>query len=155
MHTRRNYETYPQEPELNSADLHILIAEDEISHAVVLRRRLEREFPDARIEVVASIRDYQSSIAAALPTIALLDLNLSDGCSLDMLKASPASPLFPVVMMSSYASKQVAADALQAGAMDFILKSPEVFSSIADIVEKTVREWSLRAEQGGDRQPLP
>jgi len=140
---------------LNSSDLHILIAEDEISHGVVLRRRLEREFPDARIEVVASIREYQNSIAAALPTIALLDLNLSDGSSLDMLKASAAPPTFPVVMMSSYASRQVLDDAVKAGAMDFILKTPEVFSSIADIVEKTVREWGLRQEKNGAPQPLP
>jgi len=140
---------------VNSADLHILIAEDELSHAVVLRRRLEREFPDARIEVVASIREYQDSIAAALPTIALLDLNLGDGSSLDMLKASAAPPPFPVVMMSSYASRQVLDDAVKAGAMDFILKTPEVFSSIADIVEKTVREWSLRQEKNGAPQPLP
>ena len=140
---------------MNSSDLHILIAEDEISHGVVLRRRLEREFPDARIEVVASIREYQNSIAAALPTIALLDLNLSDGSSLDMLKASAAPPTFPVVMMSSYASRQVLDDAVKAGAMDFILKTPEVFSSIADIVEKTVREWGLRQEKNGAPQPLP
>ena len=139
---------------MNSSDLHILIAEDEISHGVVLRRRLEREFPDARIEVVASIREYQNSIAAALPTIALLDLNLSDGSSLDMLKASAAPPTFPVVMMSSYASRQVLDDAVKAGAMDFILKTPEVFSSIADIVEKTVREWGLRQEKNGAPQPL-
>jgi DNA-binding NtrC family response regulator len=139
---------------LNSSDLHILIAEDEISHGVVLRRRLEREFPDARIEVVTSIREYQNSIAAALPTIALLDLNLSDGSSLDMLKASAAPPTFPVVMMSSYASRQVLDDAVKAGAMDFILKTPEVFSSIADIVEKTVREWGLRQEKNGAPQPL-
>jgi len=140
---------------LNSSDLHILIAEDELSHAVVLRRRLEREFPDARIDVVTSIREYQDSIAAALPTIALLDLNLSDGSSLDMLKASAAPPTFPVVRMSSYASRQVLDDAVKAGAMDFILKTPEVFSSIADIVEKTVREWGLRQEKNGAPQPLP
>jgi DNA-binding NtrC family response regulator len=140
---------------LNSSDLHILIAEDEISHGVVLRRRLEREFPDARVEIVTSIREYQDSIAAALPTIALLDLNLSDGSSLDMLKASAEPPTFPVVMMSSYASRQVLDDAVKAGAMDFILKTPEVFSSIADIVEKTVREWGLRQEKNGAPQPLP
>ena len=140
---------------MNSADLHILIAEDEPSHGVVLRRRLEREFPDAHIEVVASIREYQDSIAAALPTIALMDLNLSDGSSLDMLKASAAPPPFPVVMMSSYASRQMLDDAVKAGAMDFILKTPEVFSSIADIVEKTVREWGLRQEKSGTPQPIP
>ena len=66
---------------MNSTELHILIAEDELSHAVIMRRRLEKEYPDARIDVVTSIRDYRSSIAAATPTIVLLDLNLADGCT--------------------------------------------------------------------------
>ena len=134
---------------MSPADLHILIAEDEISHAVIIRRRLEKAYPDARIDVVTSISDYKSSIAAAIPSIALMDLNLVDGCTLDLLKASPADPTFPVVMMSSYASKQVADDAVTAGAADFIIKSPEVFLVIADIVEKTVREWELRLEKNG------
>jgi DNA-binding NtrC family response regulator len=140
---------------VNNSDLHILIAEDEITHSIAIRRRLEKEYPQARIEVVTSIRDYRSSIAAATPSIVLLDLNLTDGSTLDMLTALADAPSFPVVMMSSYASKQVAADAVQAGVMDFIIKSPEVFMSIAEIVEKTVREWDLRPENIGDQQPLP
>jgi DNA-binding NtrC family response regulator len=139
---------------VNNSDLHILIAEDEITHSIAIRRRLEKEYPQARIEVVTSIRDYRSSIAAATPSIVLLDLNLTDGSTLDMLTALAVAPSFPVVMMSSYASKQVAADAVLAGVMDFIIKSPEVFMSIAEIVEKTVREWDLRPENIGDRQPL-
>ena len=131
---------------MTSTDLHILIAEDELSHAVIFRRRLEKEFPGARIEVVTSMRDYRDSIAAESPSIALVDLNLTDGCTLDMLTASAGVHSFPVVMMSSYASKQVADDALKAGVMDFIIKSPEVFLSIGDIVEKTMREWERRQE---------
>jgi DNA-binding NtrC family response regulator len=152
---RRYYGTFPEESDVSSAVLHILIAEDEFSHAVIIRRRLENEYPDARIEVVASIREYQNSIAAAAPSIVLLDLNLTDGSTLDMLKASAAPPDFPVVMLSSYASIQVAADAVRAGAVDFIIKSPEVFLVIADIVEKALREWELRPERNGEPQPLP
>jgi DNA-binding NtrC family response regulator len=140
---------------VNSAVLHILIAEDEVSHAVILRRRLEKGYPDARIEVVASIREYRHSIAAATPSIVLLDLNLTDGSTLDMLKSSAATPDFPVIMLSSYASKQVADDAVRAGAVDCIIKSPEVFSAIADIVENTVREWGLRRGKNGSPQSLP
>lgn len=136
---------------MNCTDLRILIAEDEITHSIAFSRRLEKVYPDARIEVVTSIRDYQNSIAAAMPTIALLDLNLADGCSLDMLKVSAAPPPFPVVMLSSSASRQVAADAIQAGAVDFIIKSPEIFLSIADIVEKTVREWEQRPGKSGSQ----
>jgi DNA-binding NtrC family response regulator len=136
---------YSQEPDVNSTDLHILIAEDEQSHAVIMLRRLEKKYPDARIEVVTSIRDYRNSIAAAIPTIVLLDLNLTDGCTLDMLKGSAEPPPFPVIMLSSYASQQVADAAVQAGAMDFIIKSPEAFLGITDIVDKTVREWGQRS----------
>lgn len=134
---------------MNSTDLHILIAEDEISHAIAMSRMLVKHCPHAHVEVVTSIREYRNSIATVTPTIALLDLNLTDGCTLDMLTAYASPPAFPVVMMSSSASKKVAEDAVKAGVMAFIIKSPEVFLSIADIVEKTVREWELRLDKNG------
>jgi DNA-binding NtrC family response regulator len=132
---------------MTSPALYILIAEDEISHALAMRRMLEKSLPAARVEVVESIREYQKSIDAELPTIVFMDLNLTDGCSLDMLKAASAPPPFPVIMLSSSASSRVAADAVQAGAGEFIIKSPEFFLAIADIVVKTVREWNLRQER--------
>jgi FixJ family two-component response regulator len=64
-----------------------------------------------------------------------------------MLKASEAAPAFPLVMMSSYASKQMADEALAAGAIDFVTKSPEIFLVIADIVEKNMCEWQQRREK--------
>jgi DNA-binding NtrC family response regulator len=136
---------------VSSTALHILIAEDEFTHVFAMRRILEKKLPDARIEVVGSIREYQNSIAAVSPTIVLLDLNLTDGCTLDMLKAASAPPPFPVIMLSSYAGKQVAEEAVQAGAVDFIIKSADLFASIADIVEKTVREWGVHHEINSDQ----
>lgn len=132
---------------MNRTALHILIAEDEISHSMAMRRMLEKTCPDARVEVVTSLKDYRNSIAVATPTVALLDLNLMDGCIMDLLTAPGGTPPFPFIVMSSSASKQVALDALNAGAMDFIIKSPDVFMSIAEIVKKTVREWDLRMEK--------
>lgn len=136
---------------MNSADLHILIAEDEITHAVAIRRMLEKTCPGSRIEVVSSIREYQNRISEGAPTIVLLDLNLTDGSTLEMLKSAPAPPPFPVVMMSSYASKQEASESIQAGAADFIIKTPEVFLAIGSIVQKTVDGWSQRTEADSAR----
>jgi len=39
--------------------------------------------------------------------------------------------------------------------MNCIIKSPEVFFAIAEIVEKTVREWGLRLERIGASHVLP
>jgi len=129
---------------MDNSHLHILIAEDEITHAVALRRMLEKGYPGAFITVVPSIRDFQTSIAAKTPSIALLDLNLIDGNSLDMLKESPTPPVFPVVMLSSYTSRQVVAEAVAAGAMSLIIKSPEVFMTISEIVGTTLEDWAGR-----------
>ena len=133
---------------MDNSDLHILIAEDEITHAVALRRMLEKGYPGAFITVVPSIREYQKSIASKTPSIVLLDLNLIDGNSLDMLKEAAAPPNFPVVMMSSYTSRQVVAEAVAAGAVSLIIKSPEVFMSVSDIVRDTIAAWNQRCEAG-------
>lgn len=129
---------------MDNSHLHILIAEDEITHAVALRRMLEKGYPGAYITVVPSLREFKSSVAAKAPSIALLDLNLIDGNSLDMLKELPAPPAFPVVMLSSYTSRQVVAEAVAAGAMSLIIKSPEVFMTISEIVSTTMEDWTGR-----------
>ncbi len=127
---------------MDNSNLHILIAEDEITHAVALRRMLEKGYPGAYITVVPSLREFKASIASKIPSIALLDLNLIDGNSLDMLKELPAPPAFPVVMLSSYTSRQVVAEAVAAGAMSLIIKSPEVFMTISEIVGTTLEDWA-------------
>lgn len=133
--------------DMNSNAIHILIAEDEISHATAIRRSLEQSYPDARIELVASLLEYRESIALVKPTIAIMDLNLPDGRSLDLLASSVGGAPFPVIMMTSYGNEQVAVDAIKAGALDYIVKSPEAFTSIAVSVERALREWTLIQEK--------
>lgn len=133
--------------DMNSNAIQILIAEDEISHATAIRRSLELSYPDARIELVASLLEYRESIALVKPTIAIMDLNLPDGRSLDLLASSTEESRFPVIMMTSYGNEQVAVDAIKAGALDYIVKSPEAFTSIAVSVERALREWTLIQEK--------
>ncbi|MDA8427629.1 MAG: ATP-binding protein [Geobacteraceae bacterium] len=130
----------------NTAVLHILIAEDDAGHTTAIRRRLEQDYPEARMTVVASLREYRESIAAVSPTIAIMDLNLPDGRSLDLLTAVPA-PAFPVIIMTSFGNEQVAVDAIKAGALDYIVKSTETFAAIGASVGRALREWSLLQEK--------
>ena len=41
---------------------------------------------------------------------------------------------FPVLIMTSFGNERVAVDALKAGALDYIVKSPESFAEIPRIV---------------------
>ncbi|HXE98376.1 MAG TPA: ATP-binding protein [Dongiaceae bacterium] len=123
--------------------LDILIAEDDPGHATAIRRSLEKTYPDASISVVASIREYLNHIALKIPSIAILDLNLSDGCSIDLLNTSAGDAAFPTIIMTSFGSEQVAVDMIKRGALDYMVKSPDAFAAIGATVAGALREWQL------------
>ena len=128
---------------MNSSPLNILIAEDDPGHVAAIRRILEKEYPDAIISLVTSICDYREHIAASVPSITILDLNLSDGRTFDLLTAPAGDGPFPIIMMTSNGSEQVAADAIKRGALDYMVKSPDTFATIAAAVAGALREWEL------------
>jgi signal transduction histidine kinase len=124
----------------------ILVAEDDVSHAAAIRRSLEKGYPTADISIVKSIREFQSAVAESVPAIALIDLHLSDGQSLGLL-TSVDDALFPVIMMTSFGSQQLAVDSIKSGALDYIIKSPDTFKSIVGVVDGAMREWNLLQEK--------
>lgn len=125
---------------------HILVAEDDASHAAAIRRSLEKGYPGADISIVKSIREFHELVSETVPAIALIDLHLSDGQSLGLL-TSVDDALFPVIMMTSFGSQQLAVDSIKSGALDYIIKSPETFKSIVGVVDGALREWNLIQEK--------
>lgn len=128
---------------MNRKNLDILVAEDDQGHAAAIRRCLEKAFPAAVITVVSSIREYRERTAFATPSIALLDLNLSDGRSIDLLSSPDGDVVFPTILMTSFGNEQIAVDAIKRGAMDYLVKSPETFAALGATVAGALREWQL------------
>ncbi|MEX2431374.1 MAG: response regulator, partial [Dehalococcoidia bacterium] len=62
----------------------ILVVEDEPQVAVVLRRMLERAGHDARI--AGTVAAARTLVEARRPDLMLLDIQLTDGSGLDLLK---------------------------------------------------------------------
>jgi len=128
---------------MNQAPLNILLAEDDPGHATAIRRSLEKTYPDATISAVTSIQEYREHIASTIPSIAILDLNLSDGCSIDLLNTPAGEALFPTIVMTSFGSEQVAVDMIKRGALDYMVKSPDAFATIGATIAGALREWLL------------
>ena len=132
-------EAIPAAP--RSAAVRILIAEDEGAHAEAIRRAFRQSEPAAEIRVVGSLRDFRRAVAAEPPQIALIDLNLPDGRALELLTAPAEDGAFPLLVMTAFGSEAMAVEALKAGALDYIVKSPEAFSGMPKIVARALREW--------------
>ena len=126
-----------------SSTITILLVDDEAAHINAIERAFETSESKAVIRVARTLREYHESVAACAPDIAILDLNLPDGSAVEALTSPPETGPFPVLVMTSHGNEQSVVEVLKAGALDYIVKSPEAFSGMARTVVRTLREWRL------------
>lgn len=99
----------------------ILLVEDDLPVARVYQAYLKNE--PYQITHVASGKEALGAIKLEMPDAILLDLKLPDMSGHDILKQVRAStPTCPVIVITAHGSINVAVEAMQAGAADFMLK---------------------------------
>ncbi len=128
---------------MDTAPLNILVVEDDAAHSEAIRRALKASGMKCSIHVVDTLRGFRDHAAQQPPDIAIMDLNLPDGRAVEALSSPAEDGRFPILLMTSYGNEQVAVEAIKAGALDYIVKSPEAFISMAGTLERTLREWKL------------
>ena len=127
--------------------LRLLLAEDELAHADAIGRAFAVNGAKVEIQAVATLREFRAAAAARPPDLALVDLNLPDGSAVEILHSPPESGPFPVLAMTSSGDEQVAVEAIKAGAMDYIVKSPESFAAMPQTVARALHDWQLLQER--------
>lgn len=99
----------------------ILLVEDDLPIARVYQAYLKNE--PYLVTHVASGKAALDAIKLDMPDAILLDLNLPDMSGHDILKQVRSStPNCPVIVITAHGSINVAVEAMQAGAADFVLK---------------------------------
>jgi two-component system NtrC family sensor kinase len=126
--------------------MNILLVEDDDAHAAAIRRAFMASGMKSEIAIVGSLQEFHDSVARQLPDVVIMDLNLPDGRALEALTNPAEDGAFPILLMTSYGNEQVAVEAIKAGALDYIVKSPEAFSAMAATLERAMREWKLLQE---------
>ena len=127
--------------------LRLLLVEDEPAHAAAIQHAFEIGGAEIQIEVVGTLEDFRRRSTDHTPDLALLDLNLPDGKAVDILTTPPEDGPFPVIVMTSYGSEQVAVQAIKSGALDYVVKSPESFAEMPHTVARALREWTLLTDR--------
>ena len=123
--------------------LKVLLLEDEPAHAEAVQRAFRSAGLQAEIRVVGTLREYREAASDRPPDIVLMDLVLPDGRALEALASQPGAGRFPVLIMTSHGDEQAAVDAMKAGALDYVVKSPEAIAAIPRTVQRALREWSV------------
>ncbi|MCL4267158.1 MAG: GAF domain-containing protein [Anaerolineae bacterium] len=139
--------------------LHVLYAEDNTADIDLTRHHLSRHAPHIRLDVVHDI----GNVLARLPVVPdeanpydllLLDYNLPGLNALDALKIIRQErqlPL-PVILITGQGSEEVAVNALNLGAADYLVKHASYLFELPATLENAYHYGRLQQEQIALRQ---
>jgi diguanylate cyclase (GGDEF)-like protein/PAS domain S-box-containing protein len=104
--------------------LQVLVVEDNAGDARLLREMFSKERPDTyRLTHLVRMRDAEVHLAMRETDIILLDMGLPDGDGIDTVRrARAAAPSVPVIVLTGLDDEKLAAQAMQAGAQDYLIK---------------------------------
>ncbi len=120
----------------NRAELKLLVVEDDLSSARIIKRVLEKYDRSVAYNAEEAIISYGHN----LPDIVFLDIGLPDASGMEVLKAiCNADPNAFVVMLTSNSSHSNLKAAISNGAKGFMVK-PFTLSKIESYIEKKNKE---------------
>ena len=137
---------------MNQPVFRVLLVEDNPTDALLAQDELEST-SRALFKVVAVVRLQAAleQLASQSFDAALLDLNLPDSEGLDTFKRVAAqAPLLPVLVLSHHADEQLALDAVQAGAQDYLVKGQAqgvLVRAVRYAIERSRSEQALLASE--------
>jgi len=128
---------------MESTARQILIVEDEPGHAEAIRRAFLAASPSDVVQVVASLQACREALKVQVPDVLISDIKLPDGRAFELLSTQDEERPYPIIVMTSYGNEQLVVETMKAGAIDYVVKSPETLREMPRTVERVLREWNL------------
>jgi len=126
-----------------------LIVDDDLTFQLGLAEVVRQEgFETA---TASSLQTAREALAAGLPDVLFIDLNLPDGSGLELLQETEAVP--ETVLITGQASLETAVEALRRGASDYLTK-PVDFARVKMVLANVARTRELKEQIGSLRGEL-
>ncbi len=130
----------------------LLIVDDQAP----MRRVLSSVLEEDGHEVVAAggVAEARRALATGLFDLVITDQKMPDGEGLDLLeKVHETDPVLPVVVLTAFATVELAVDAMRRGAFDFITK-PFVPTQVRSVVARATERVELLRENARLRREV-
>ncbi|MBU1670305.1 MAG: PAS domain S-box protein [Actinobacteria bacterium] len=121
----------------------ILVIEDEAEVAQILESLLERKL-SANVKTATSLSAARERLRSGAYDVITLDYKLPDGSGLELLQEIASSEDHPpVIMVTGHGNEEVASQALQMGAVGYVLKDDKMAVVLPETIEHTLRSFAL------------
>jgi diguanylate cyclase (GGDEF)-like protein len=125
--------------------MRILIVEDDMDQRDLMRETLEDHFGRGTVTGVACGHEALGWELQQFDVI-LTDFNLPDMVGMDFLKEVMVRCDRPVIVVTGENVRQTAAQAIRAGAYDYVVKNGDYLFTIPLIIEKNLEAWKVKQE---------
>ncbi|MDQ6958274.1 MAG: PAS domain S-box protein [Mariprofundaceae bacterium] len=126
---------------MSAKPLQILLVDDEQSHVDLIRRALIPAGKKLDLKLAGTLADARKILKKTSPDLMIADYLLPDGKGIELLPGDLHKLTYPVVILTSHGNELIAAAAMKAGAIDYIVKSNETFAEMPHIIKRVLREW--------------
>lgn len=124
---------------------HVLVVEDDVDQAELVQRVLERQ--SFRVTVVGGSAACFDEVAEHRHSIILLDYSLPRMNGLEVLTELRARGVSaPVVMVTAQGDERLAVESMQAGGMDFVVKTSGYLAGLPTVLRKVLTQHELALE---------
>ncbi len=125
---------------MGEREIRILVLEDDVGHADLIRRVFSRATASWRLTLVETVQEARECLEHEEFELILADLLLPDGRGIELLD-SRSDTLWPVVVMTSHGDESAAVEAMKAGALDYLVKSDRSLTELPHTCESILRRW--------------
>ena len=122
--------------------LNILIVEDNLDHVELIGRSLKQTFHTLNLHTATSLSEAQDYLSHNQVDLVIIDYLLPDGDGIHLLSQSSKNQNFPAIILTGQGNERIAVEALKAGAQDYVVKSPDIFEQMPNIVEQVLKDWN-------------
>ena len=134
---------------MSKSHLKILLVDCTPDHGEAIAQTFASE-PGFTVQVAGTLREFRHLVAVPVfqrPSLVIMDLFLPDGSACEILSTPLEEGFFPVLIMVEPGREEGVLGAMQAGAIDYVVKSPWEIANMPHKVRRILREWNLFQER--------
>jgi PAS domain S-box-containing protein len=132
--------------EIPVRNYHVLLVEDSPDQADLMRDYLALQ-PNFDLDWAQNLQSAWDFLNSSSYDVILLDYMLPDGTGLDMLEKLEENKVeIPVIMVTGQGDERVAAQTIQKGAVDYLVKGGDYFTALPALIGKVRRHADLEEE---------
>ena len=125
-------------------DFKILLGEPNHYHAVLISRQVAERYPDSRVDLFTCMESVIRASSGTPYDVAIVDPNLNGPERMDILQLLHQADIdLPVIIVTASGSEREAAEAIRAGAAEYILKENAYYQVIPRVVSEVIRRKML------------